>query len=170
MEWVIALIGIAMVVYVFGVPSAHTRRVAAPAAAGAARGARRATNRYFRRRDWAWRLVAVLAVLIFLFWIFGDDDTSAPATETAETAAATETTEAAPTTEVISSPLNLGDQGADVIVLQERLTAVGLPVTADGVYGQETADAVMAFQEREQLTVDGVVGSETGEALGIWSG
>jgi peptidoglycan hydrolase-like protein with peptidoglycan-binding domain len=54
--------------------------------------------------------------------------------------------------------------------LQERLAAVGLPVTVDGVYGQETADAVMAFQEREQLMIDGVVGSETGEALGIWSG
>jgi peptidoglycan hydrolase-like protein with peptidoglycan-binding domain len=40
----------------------------------------------------------------------------------------------------------------------------------DGVYGQETADAVMAFQEQEQLTVDGVVGSETGEALGVWTG
>jgi peptidoglycan hydrolase-like protein with peptidoglycan-binding domain len=38
------------------------------------------------------------------------------------------------------------------------------------VYGQETTDAVMAFQEREQLMIDGAVGSETGEALGIWSG
>ena len=160
MEWVIALTGIALVVYVFGVPSGHTRRVADHGAAGAARGARRATNRYFRRRDWAWRLAAGLAVLIFLFWILGDDDTPAPADETAE---------AASTTEGISSPLNVGDRGADVAILQERLAAVGLPVTVDGVYGQETADAVMAFQEREQLTVDGVVGSETAEALGISS-
>jgi Putative peptidoglycan binding domain len=167
MEWLIVLTGIALVVYVFGVPSAHTRRMADPVAAGAARGARRATYRYFRRRDWAWRVVGVLAVLIFLFWIFGDDDTPAPATETAET---TETAEAAPTTEGVSSPLNVGDRGADVAILQERLAAAGLPVTVDGVYGQETADAVMAFQEREQLTVDGVVASETGEALGIWSG
>jgi peptidoglycan hydrolase-like protein with peptidoglycan-binding domain len=106
-------------------------------------------------------VVGVLAVLIFLFWIFGDDDTPAPATETAE---------AAFTTEGISSPLNVGDRGADVVILQERLAAVGLPVTVDGVYGQETVDAVMAFQEREQLTVDGVVGAETGEELGIWSG
>ncbi len=170
MNWVIVLIGIAIVVYVFGVPSAHTRRVADHAAAGAAGGSRRATNRYFRRRDWAWRVVGVLAVLIFLFWIFGDDDTSAPATETAEAASATETAEAASTTETISSPLSFGDSGPDVVILQERLAAVGLPVTVDGVYGQETADAVSAFQEREQLTVDGVVASETGEALSIWSG
>jgi peptidoglycan hydrolase-like protein with peptidoglycan-binding domain len=102
------------------------------------------------------------AVLVLLFWAFGgDDDTAAQATETAETP---------PTTEGISSPLNVGDRGAEVIVLQERLDAEGLPVTVDGVYGQETADAVMAFQEQEQLTVDGVVGSETAEALGIWSG
>ncbi|MGH9289643.1 MAG: peptidoglycan-binding domain-containing protein [Acidimicrobiales bacterium] len=161
MEWVIALIGIALVVYVFGVPSAHTRRAADHAAAGAAGGARRATNRHFRRRDWAWGVLGGLAVLIFLFSVFGDDDTAAPATETAETA---------PTTEAISSQLNFGGSGPEVVILQESLAAEGLPVTVDGVYGPETADAVMAFQEQEQLTVDGVVGSETGEALGIWSG
>jgi peptidoglycan hydrolase-like protein with peptidoglycan-binding domain len=66
--------------------------------------------------------------------------------------------------------VNVGDEGADVIALQERLAAQGLPFTVDGVYGQDTADAVMAFQEQEQLTVDGVVGSETTEALGISSG
>jgi hypothetical protein len=161
MEWVIAITGIALVVYVFGVPSGHTRRISDHVAAGAAGGSRRATYRYFRRRDWAWRVAGVVAVLIFLVWIFGDDDTSAPATETAEAAA---------TTEAISSPLNVGDRGADVAIVQERLAAVGLPVNVDGVYGQETADAVMAFQEREQLMIDGVVASETGEALGIWSG
>jgi peptidoglycan hydrolase-like protein with peptidoglycan-binding domain len=42
-----------------------------------------------------------------------------------------------------------------VIIVQERLSAVGLHVTVDGVSGQETADAVMAFQEREQLMIDG---------------
>ena len=161
MEWLIALSGIALVVYVFGVPSGHTRRVADHSAAGAAGGARGATNAYFRRRDWAWRMAAVVAVLIFLFWIFGDDDTPAPANETAE---------AAPSAETISSPLSFGDSGPDVVILQERLAAEDLPVTADGVYSQETADAVMAFQEQEQLVVDGVVGSETGEALGISSG
>jgi peptidoglycan hydrolase-like protein with peptidoglycan-binding domain len=46
----------------------------------------------------------------------------------------------------------------------------GLPVAVDGVYGPETAAAVMAFQEQEQLTVDGVVSPATAVALGIWSG
>ena len=160
MEWVIGLIVVAFVVYWFGVPSAHTRRAADHAAGGAAGGARNATNAHFRRRDWAWRVgFGVLAVVI-LFWIFGGDDTPTSATETEEAAA---------TTETISGPLSFGDSGANVALLQESLADEGLPVTVDGVYGQETADAVMAYQEQEQLTVDGVVGSETGEALGIWS-
>ena len=159
MEWVIALT-FALVVYVFVVRKRGRNALADNVAHGGAGGARRATYAYFRRRDLVWRVVAVLAVVIVLWMVFGDDDTPAPATETAEAA----------TTEGISSPLNVGDRGADVTVLQERLAAEGLPVTVDGVYGQETTDAVIAFQEQEQLTVDGVVGSETGEALGIWSG
>ena len=145
----------------FGVPSPRTRRIADNVTRGAAGGARHATYGYFRRRDWYRLGGLVFAGLFFFSWAFGDDDTPAPATETAEAAA---------TTEAISSQLNFGGRGADVIILQERLAAVGLPVTVDGVYGQETADAVMAFQEREQLMIDGVVGSETGEALDIWSG
>jgi uncharacterized membrane protein len=106
-------------------------------------------------------VVAVFAVIFVLWMVFRDDDTPASATET---------TQAAPTTETISTSLSVGDSGPDVVILQERLAAEGLPVTVDGVYGPETADAVLAFQEQEQLTVDGVVGSETAEALGISSG
>jgi hypothetical protein len=160
MEWVIALT-IALGVYVFVVRRRGRNALADNVAHGGAGGARRATYAYFRRRDWVWRVVAVLAAIIVLWMVFGDDETSAPATETAE---------AAPTTETISSPLSFGDSGPDVVIVQERLAAEGLPVPVDGVYGQATVDAVMAFQEQEQLTVDGVVGSETGEALGIWSG
>jgi hypothetical protein len=111
--------------------------------------------------DRIWRVLAVGAVIIVLGMVISDDDTPASATETAQ---------AAPTTETISTPLSFGDSGPDVVNLQERLAAEGLPVTADGVYGPETADAVLAFQEQEQLTIDGVVGSETAEALGISSG
>ena len=117
--------------------------------------------------DQIWQVVAVLAGLIVFWMPFRDGEAPAPANETAEAA---ETTEAEPTAETISSPLSFGDSGPDVVTLQERLDAEGLAVTVDGVYGPETANAVTAFQEQEQLTVDGVVGSETGEALGIWSG
>jgi Putative peptidoglycan binding domain len=160
MDWLI-VVTVVLVVYVFVVRRRGRDTLADTAAHGGAGGARRATYGYFRRRDRVWQVVAVIAVVIVLWVVFGDDDTPAPATETSE---------AAPTTEGISGPLNVGDRGADVIVVQERLDAEGLPVTVDGVYGQETADAVMAFQEQDQLTVDGVVGSETGEALGVWTG
>jgi hypothetical protein len=153
---------IALAIYAFVFRPAHKRRVADTAADGGAGGASNNVKRYLGRGDLIWQLVAVLAV----FWLFFSDDPRAPATKTAP---ATENGEASATTEGISGPLNVGDEGPDVIALQERLAAQGLPVTADGVYGQDTADAVMAFQEQEQLTVDGVVGSETAEALGISS-
>jgi Putative peptidoglycan binding domain len=159
MEWVILFI-VGLVVYVFVIRRRGRDALADAAAHGGGGGARRATYGYFRRRDLIWRVVAISAVVFALWMVFSDDDTSAPASETAE---------AAPTTEDISGPVSLGDTGPDVVIVQERLADEGLPVTADGVYGQETADAVMAFQEQEQLTVDGAVGSETGEALGIWS-
>jgi hypothetical protein len=159
MNWLIALT-VLLVVYVFVIRRGGRDTLADHVAHGGAGGARRATYGYFRRRDLIWRVVAVLAVVFALWMVFSDDDTSAPAAETAE---------AAPTTETISSPVSFGDTGPDVVIVQERLAAEGLPVTADGVYGQETADAVMAFQDQEQLPVDGAVGSETGEALGIWS-
>jgi hypothetical protein len=159
MEWVIAFT-VGLVVYVFVVRRRGRDALADAVAHGGAGGARRATHGYFRRRDLIWQVVAVFAVVFVLWTVFSEDDTSAPASEAAE---------AAPTTETISSPVSLGDSGPDVVIVQERLAAEGLPVTADGVYGQETADAVMAFQEQEQLPVDGVVGSDTGEALAIWS-
>jgi Putative peptidoglycan binding domain len=154
------LLAVVLVVYVFVIRRRGRDALGDAVAHGGAGGARRASYGYFRRRDLIWQAFAVFAVVFVLWTVFTDDDTSAPASETAE---------AAPTTETISSPVSFGDSGPDVVIVQERLVDEGLPVTADGVYGQETADAVMAFQEQEQLPVDGVVGSETGEALAIWS-
>jgi hypothetical protein len=169
-NWLIGL-AIALAVYAFVFRTAHTRRVADKAAAGGAGGARNATKAYLGRADQIWQVVAVFAGLIVFWMFFRDDDTPAPANETAP---ANEPAEAAAATEGISGPLNVGDEGPDdegpdVITLQERLAAEGLLVTVDGVYGEETADAVMAFQEQQQLTVDGVVGSEKREPLGIWT-
>jgi murein L,D-transpeptidase YcbB/YkuD len=160
MEWVI-LLTVAFLVYVFGIRRRGRGALLDTAAHGAAGGARRALNNYFRRGDRILYVIAAVTV-IFVFWIvFSDDD--APA-------AGSETEEAAPSTETISSPLSFGDRGDDVVILQERLVAEGLPVAVDGVYGPETADAVRTFQEQEQLPVDGVVTPDTAEALGIWSG
>lgn len=58
--------------------------------------------------------------------------------------------------------LREGAQGADVRRLQEALG-----VTADGVFGPQTKQEVMAFQKERGLVVDGIVGRFTKEALGV---
>jgi N-acetylmuramoyl-L-alanine amidase len=64
---------------------------------------------------------------------------------------------------VVQPVLRLGSRGSAVVTLQRRLAAlhyfdVG---TADGVFGQDTYHAVIAFQKVQGLTRDGVVGPAT---------
>jgi L,D-peptidoglycan transpeptidase YkuD (ErfK/YbiS/YcfS/YnhG family) len=66
--------------------------------------------------------------------------------------------------------LRIGTRGAEVAVLQRRLGELGFPAVADGVFGNQTAGAVRAFQRSRALVVDGVVGPQTGRALGVWAG
>lgn len=55
-----------------------------------------------------------------------------------------------------------GSSGETVKLIQQALVRSGYKVTADGVYGQKTADAVRAFQRANGLKpVDGIVGSVT---------
>jgi N-acetylmuramoyl-L-alanine amidase len=61
-------------------------------------------------------------------------------------------------------PLKFGDQGSFVKEIQEDLIRIGFPLPkyeADGIFGEETENAVMAFQKRYGLRVDGIVGPET---------
>lgn len=61
-----------------------------------------------------------------------------------------------------------GSRGDQVRLVQEKLREYGyLTGAADGVFGQETYDAVLLFQRRNGLAVDGRVGSATAAALGI---
>lgn len=61
-----------------------------------------------------------------------------------------------------------GSRGDDVYRVQAKLAQYGYYSGAlDGVFGQETYDAVVWFQRRNSLTPDGVVGSATAAALGI---
>jgi peptidoglycan hydrolase-like protein with peptidoglycan-binding domain len=72
------------------------------------------------------------------------------------------------TTTTIARPtLQEGSQGPDVVVLQQRLNALGLNVgTADGVFGAGTKAQVIAFQNQKAITpADGVVNAATWAAL-----
>ncbi len=61
-----------------------------------------------------------------------------------------------------SRSLRLGDSGADVRSLQRLLTRNGLyPFIVDGVYGQETADAVATYQRIRGLPATGVADEAT---------
>jgi hypothetical protein len=71
----------------------------------------------------------------------------------------------------IGQTLRQGSSGPQVQCVQERLNEVtvgGEPLPEDGFYGEQTAAAVRAFQEANELTADGIVGPTTGGALGIW--
>ncbi len=64
----------------------------------------------------------------------------------------------------VSLPLDIGDEGDFVREVQEDLIKAGFPLRrygADGIYGPETQQAVMKFQEKYDLLVDGLVGNQT---------
>ncbi len=55
-----------------------------------------------------------------------------------------------------------GDFGRAVVKIQRKLR-----ISADGVFGSQTHNAVKRFQRRKGLEVDGVVGPKTRRALGL---
>ena len=52
--------------------------------------------------------------------------------------------------------LRIGSKGDDVKKLQQALG-----ITADGIYGSQTAAAVKAYQKKNGLSVDGIAGNQT---------
>jgi N-acetylmuramoyl-L-alanine amidase len=55
-----------------------------------------------------------------------------------------------------------GDEGPEILDIQQRLNAAGIGVGAEpGRYGPATTEAVRMFQERRNLPVDGLVGPDT---------
>jgi N-acetylmuramoyl-L-alanine amidase len=61
--------------------------------------------------------------------------------------------------------LRSGDVGPAVRDLQQRLTRCGYAVTLDGVFRDETLEAVRDFQTQRRLRLDGICGPETWGAL-----
>ncbi|GAB3676234.1 hypothetical protein GCM10027589_46380 [Actinocorallia lasiicapitis] len=58
-------------------------------------------------------------------------------------------------------------RGSDVKALQRALNTHGAHLTADGIFGRATDQAVRAFQRSAQLTPDGIVGPATRRALSL---
>lgn len=62
--------------------------------------------------------------------------------------------------------LRYGDRGTDVKVLQNRLNNItGAGLSADGIYGTSTEQAVRTFQRSRGLVADGIAGAKTQAAL-----
>jgi len=61
--------------------------------------------------------------------------------------------------------LRQGSRGGDVQTVQQRLSDLGYALGVDGNFGPGTAQAVIAFQQKNSLGSDGVVGPGTWAAL-----
>lgn len=61
-----------------------------------------------------------------------------------------------------------GSKGADVKKLQARLKELGFnPGQVDGIFGQATLSALIAFQRSSNMLADGIAGPKTQAALGL---
>lgn len=58
-------------------------------------------------------------------------------------------------------------QGEDIRQVQQALVKAGINLKDDGIFGENTQNAVVQFQKREGLIPDGIVGSATLTELGL---
>nr|WP_229408258.1 spore cortex-lytic enzyme [Massiliimalia timonensis] len=63
---------------------------------------------------------------------------------------------------------SMGSRGPEVKAIQQELKDRGLyKGSVDGIYGQQTKDAVIKFQKQKGLSADGIAGPQTLKKLGI---
>lgn len=86
---------------------------------------------------------------------------------TSVAAATTPLAKAAGKIAVSPSVLKKGDTGAEVRLLQQKLNQHGAHLSTDGVFGNGTEKAVIAWQTKAGLAADGVVGPKTRKSLGM---
>lgn len=61
--------------------------------------------------------------------------------------------------------LRPGENSNEVLRMQQALASLQYPIKADGKYGEETKQTVMAFQQSRNLIADGLAGNKTLSAL-----
>ncbi|PAX60746.1 peptidoglycan-binding domain-containing protein [Brunnivagina elsteri] len=61
--------------------------------------------------------------------------------------------------------LSHGCDGDNVVYLQECLNSFGYDLDVDGIFGDDTQEAVEDFQSAQGLEADGIVGSMTWDAI-----
>jgi hypothetical protein len=119
--------------------------------------------------------VALIVIGVGIARVVGDGDDAAPGTTAGTTAqtepATTGETETSATTEPAGTvpddvTLQRGDDGDEVMQLQEALVALGYDVgEPDGSFGPATEEAVKKFQADAGLEADGIAGPATLSAV-----
>lgn len=61
--------------------------------------------------------------------------------------------------------LKFGNRGSEVKSLQQSLNKIGFSLTADGIFGKATENAIKTVQAGAGLVIDGIVGPKTAYAV-----
>ena len=100
------------------------------------------------------------------FIVFGATATPGQQIIVTPTPAIVVTATPAPTAQATYTTLRKGDEGPEVVTLQQALAELGyLSGAADGNFGTGTQTAVKKFQTDQGLEADGIAGKKTLEAL-----
>ena len=100
------------------------------------------------------------------FIVFGATATPGTQVIVTPTPAIQVTATPAPTAQASYTTLRKGDEGPEVVTLQQALAELGyLSGAADGNFGTGTQTAVKKFQTDQGLEADGIAGKKTLEAL-----
>ena len=115
-------------------------------------------------------VIAGLAIFIAILAAAGVFSSGTPATTPSVNTQTTLSTTTSITTTITvkapTKPLQEGDTGPQVVLLQKALISLGyLTPPADGSFGPTTKSAVESFQSSQGLSPDGVVGQQTLTAL-----
>ena len=68
-------------------------------------------------------------------------------------------------TSYAESQFRVGDQGAEIAEIQDKLVVLGYDVLADGAFGPAMAEAIKEFQKSQGIKADGLIGPATYTAL-----